>query len=361
MRVLHLINALAYGGIRRHVLDLVQGLADHGVDCRIAAWLPEESDLQGRNDTTNLPLYRSGRQDKSAPGAVRSLQIVRTLLDSERIDVLHMHSRYATLLGALAARRRHVARIYTVHSDFRNLRFLPFYPSHVICPSEAIRESWRRHSAFRTDANISIISHGIEQRALRVVEKVDGSLFCFVGRFDSFKRADLVLEALATLRAGGVPLRVRLVGSGPEEASLRIHVARLALENAVEFRGYVRDVYAELQDALALVFPSDALDSVGYVNLEASSIGVPVIASRLPQLGEYVRHGQTGLLFKPGDALSLAAAMRYAYEHPEEMAGIGRAAYKQVRERNSIQDMVGATLNVYRQALQSESPCRQQE
>ena len=99
--------------------------------------------------------------------------------------------------------------------------------------------------------------------------------------------------------------------------------------------------------ATALVLPSEALDSVGYVNLGAFSIALPVSASDLPQLRELVEPGRTGLLFTSGDAASLAAALRFALENPEEMRKMGMRARDFVRDRHGMEQMLAGTLRVY--------------
>jgi glycosyltransferase involved in cell wall biosynthesis len=60
--------------------------------------------------------------------------------------------------------------------------------------------------------------------------------------------------------------------------------------------------------------------------VEAFGCGLPVIASRIGALAELVTDGVTGLLFEPGNAGDLAEKMRWAQEHPAEMAAMGQNA-----------------------------------
>ena len=53
--------------------------------------------------------------------------------------------------------------------------------------------------------------------------------------------------------------------------------------------------------------------------------GLPVAASRLPELTRFVEHGEIGLTFSPGDPASLAAALNEMLADPER--------YGRMRER----------------------------
>lgn len=138
----------------------------------------------------------------------------------------------------------------------------------------------------------------------------------FVGRLVERKGIHVLLEAFATLpRDPAVSLRI--VGDGPERASLQAQAERLGLAGRVRFDGYVAehalaDRFAEC-DALVLPAVIDAkgdTEGLGVVLLEAMVHGKPVIASRAGGIVDIVRDGYNGLLVPPGEAMPLAAAIR---------------------------------------------------
>ena len=122
-----------------------------------------------------------------------------------------------------------------------------------------------------------------------------------VGRLTYSKRVDLAIEAANKLK---LPLKV--VGTGPEEASLKA-IAR----STVEFLGSVSDSeLAELYTgARALIFC--ALDEdFGMVPVEAMVHGTPVVALGQGGVLETVIDGKTGILFHEPTVGSLVKAIR---------------------------------------------------
>jgi glycosyltransferase involved in cell wall biosynthesis len=100
-----------------------------------------------------------------------------------------------------------------------------------------------------------------------------------------------------------------IAGGGDLEGQLRQDAASIA---GVTFVGRL-DLSAAMKllgRARALVVPSIWFELFPSTIVEAYSMGVPVIASRLGSLAEVVRHERTGLLTEPNDAHALAACLR---------------------------------------------------
>jgi glycosyltransferase involved in cell wall biosynthesis len=87
----------------------------------------------------------------------------------------------------------------------------------------------------------------------------------------------------------------------------------------------LRNLYAQAQFVVLPVRPSVA--SFGATaTLEASAMGLPVIATRSPGLADYVVDGVTGILVEPGDTAGLRNAVIYLLANPEEARRMGRNA-----------------------------------
>jgi glycosyltransferase involved in cell wall biosynthesis len=144
----------------------------------------------------------------------------------------------------------------------------------------------------------------------------------FVGRLSDEKGIEVL--GAAWRGCGGVGLRV--IGAGSEGVAL----SELPGVEMLGLCGAER-VQAEMKRSVALVLPSICYENFPRTLVEAFGCGTPVIASRIGALAELVEEGETGLLFEPSDARGLADAVRWAAQHPQEMAQMGanaRARYE---------------------------------
>jgi glycosyltransferase involved in cell wall biosynthesis len=87
--------------------------------------------------------------------------------------------------------------------------------------------------------------------------------------------------------------------------------------------------------------------------LEAFASGLPVIGSNLGSIAERVEHRRTGLLFRPGDAQDLAQQVRWAFEHPEEMAAMRVAARREYEEKYSAERNYKLLIGIYEMAIEN--------
>ena len=109
-----------------------------------------------------------------------------------------------------------------------------------------------------------------------------------------------------------------------------------------------------MQSARALVLPSIWYENFPRTLVEAFGAGLPVIASRIGSLAELVEDGKTGLLFEPGDANDLCRTMRWAHEHPIEMAAMGRRARARYESHYTPDINYGQLRAIYRDAIDAK-------
>ncbi|MBK6402391.1 MAG: glycosyltransferase, exosortase A system-associated [Rhodocyclaceae bacterium] len=168
----------------------------------------------------------------------------------------------------------------------------------------------------------------------------------FIGSFYAYEGLDLLLDAFPAMLAKRLELRILLVGGGPQDANLKGQAQRLGIADKVVFTGRVPhgevSRYYDLIDLLA--YPRHSMRLTELVTplkpLEAMAQGRIFVASDVGGHKELVRDGETGRLFKAGDAGALAAVV-------EEMLGqrdtwpayraAGRDYVERVRNwRNSV-------------------------
>ena len=131
----------------------------------------------------------------------------------------------------------------------------------------------------------------------------------YVGRIDPRKGIDTAILALAMLPPSAT---LKVVGGGDEAhlTELRELASESGLADRVEFTERPQaELPAEYAAADVLVFPIRWLEPWGLVPLEAMAVGTPVVATGEGGSGEYLDDGRNCLLFEPGSAEGLAAAV----------------------------------------------------
>jgi glycosyltransferase involved in cell wall biosynthesis len=156
----------------------------------------------------------------------------------------------------------------------------------------------------------------------------EGRYFLFLGRFEPVKNPLLILEALALLEGEGraVP-RFRFVGGGALAETLRARLGALALGGQAVLEGPAAydQVPDLLRGAYALVVPS-RVEGMNTTILEAARFGVPAVGSDTVGVRDFVRPGETGLLFPEGDAGALARALLALAGDPSLRDALGARA-----------------------------------
>jgi len=166
----------------------------------------------------------------------------------------------------------------------------------------------------------------------------------FVGSLVERKGPDILLRALT-----GTGLPCIFVGDGPQRAALERLATRSGLADRVVFTGAVEHgaVRSYYSGAELLVLPSVS-EGVPLVAIEALGAGIPVVASNLTGISTVVRHGENGLLVKPGDERSLARALSLLEADPDLLAKLRHGAESSHQVLTSWADVAGQLGALYR-------------
>ncbi len=115
-------------------------------------------------------------------------------------------------------------------------------------------------------------------------------------------RRDLAVQALSIARARGLRAHLLVVGSGPDEQTLRAQVAAQGLAGAVHWRSWQTDVTSLYAACDALVLPS-RYEGVPLVMLEAMYTGSKILVANVDGMADMLL---PAWLFPAGDVEALA-------------------------------------------------------
>jgi glycosyltransferase involved in cell wall biosynthesis len=134
-----------------------------------------------------------------------------------------------------------------------------------------------------------------------------------VGRLAVRKRPLHLIDMMARVRervSAEVPIRLVLVGDGPQRRRVERRVRHLGMSDWVDLPGQL--TRAEIREVLvdSDVYAAPAtLESFGIAALEARSVGLPVVAKAQGGVGEFVANGTDGVLARTDQDLAEALAL----------------------------------------------------
>ena len=356
--ILHVDPERGWGGGETQVLGLMRHLAAIGHRQALAA------DPGGR-------LARAAADAGVAvvPLAIRNHADVVAgrrlagLIARNHHDIVHFHSARAHAMSAFLGRVP-AARVVTRRMDYapRGGWYARWLYNRGVDAVVAISEGVRQVlvGSGVDPARIHVVASGVDgarfaaaddvRRRERARHGLDAATFVIatVGALETRKGHAVLLEALAALV--DLPFQVLCAGAGSQAGALAARRDALGLAVRVRFLGELADVVPLLAAADLVVMPS-LQEGLGVAALEAMAAGKPVVASRVGGLVEVVDDGVTGILVEPGDATSLAAALRMLASDRDRAARFGAAGRARVERRFSMRAMAEGTVAVYRRVL----------
>jgi glycosyltransferase involved in cell wall biosynthesis len=180
-----------------------------------------------------------------------------------------------------------------------------------------------------------------------------------VGLLIPWKGQRLFLDVAGRLRREIPNLRMLLVGGTPAdcgsyEAELRERVRRADLEDTVLLTGHVVDMVPAYAALDVVVSASVQPEPLGTVVIEAMAMGRALVAPDHGGGAEMNTHGETALLFRPGDAESLADCILALHRSPELRRRLGAAARERALRTFDIATHAARVMAVYEDVLVEE-------
>jgi len=267
----------------------------------------------------------------------------RALLRDERIDLVHANSGAPVQWMVPAARSERIPLLAHLHSLY-SLRYrcglLLHQAQLVVGGAEAAVADLRQDglSADRTP----IVYYGVDP--LRVLQGDATALRSElgIGRDEVVvtcgaslirrKGIDVLLRALAVLSEHDPPIRVLLVGNGPDQEGFVSLAGELGVAARATFLGERADLGAIFRDATDIAVLPSREELFGLVNLEAGLAKKPVVASRVGGIPEAVEDERTGLLVQHDDPRALAGALSRLARDSVLREKMGAAAHQRVLE-----------------------------
>jgi glycosyltransferase involved in cell wall biosynthesis len=167
------------------------------------------------------------------------------------------------------------------------------------------------------------------------------------------KGAGTLIEAFAPIARRYPSVGLLLVGGGPMQSQLEARAVELGIAEQCHFAGPVSDVAPWLRRMDMFVLPSLS-EALSNSLLEAMAVGCAVVASDVGGNPELVRDGDTGRLFRAGDAADLAGVLQDLVEDSGASATLRDRGRSFVTQMFSREASLGRLASLYVSKLQSK-------
>ncbi len=358
MRILHVIDALNFGGAQKLVLLIARHWPVQNAQHRVVV-LQDQSAMVSMFRESGVPVDVLGRQ---RPGIAQlnrflayglgSLRDLLSLCRRHRVNVLVLHLSDAEFIGTLAGLLTKVPRIFVV-AHVREI--LPERPSWDV--RNFLRRFVLRH-LYRKVTGLIAVSREIAQRLtffmggdaskiVTILNAVDTASFSkdwdqkreketlgvdpeipiilCVGRLAPEKGHIYAIRALARLQEEEIQANLLIAGDGPLRKVLEKEAQRLSVRKRIFFLGNRTDIPRLLGTADIFLLPS-LYEGTSLALLEAMAAGKPIVTTDIPPHRQILQAGTNAFLVPPGNPDAISAALRELLADPHKATSMGMEA-----------------------------------
>jgi L-malate glycosyltransferase len=175
----------------------------------------------------------------------------------------------------------------------------------------------------------------------------------YVSRLDVGKGWNILLDAISKLKNDNdlPPLKFIMVGDGKERKEFEQQVSNLKLkEEIVHFTLLPQESLADIYNCLEVFcFPTTRKgESLGLVGLEAMACGAPVVGSRIGGLLDYVKDGENGLLFEPGNSEELALKIKEYFKLSDQEQELMKERAREKAEEYEVENIKPILVDIFK-------------
>lgn len=263
---------------------------------------------------------------------------------------------YEAMFTALHGYHRGLARILSLPHDARKLwrlrRFLAGSAA-VVYVSQWMRRTAERSMRFAHPCTETIPNPVDVQRfrPMAAARRTDGRLRGLALRGLARKYGlDIAIAAYAGLSE----TELTIVGTGPEARLLRRQIEASHAAVTLEERAVPPAEVPRLMNEFDYFVAPARTEAQGVAMCEAMACGLPVVATRVGGIPEYVREGRDGFLVPPQRPEELRRAVLALARDPQAARSLGREAREHMVDKCSLPKTVGADLHLLARAADLE-------
>lgn len=329
-----------WSGRERYALDLCRHYREQGWD--IIALTRDARIVDTPFEEVGIPVRHAPYHGLCDRATVRRLRHLIADADPQRTVIIHSHRTRDALRALLArrlARRTNVRVVLTRHRvapGRDNFLYRRIYRNldALICVSQAARDAflrpWHHRPLPMDEKRIHIVHNSVYDAPNKFIPmREKGPLTgLFHGPIQPGKGLETLVQALALVKARGVRMRMRIMGTGHPDYvdALRRRAQQLGVMEMIDWRRHDHRLLDVVSDAHFGIAPSTVAEAFCLPNAEYMACGRPVICTATGAQPEYLQDGISALFVPPANASALAEAIITLATDAHRRTAMGQAA-----------------------------------
>jgi glycosyltransferase involved in cell wall biosynthesis len=356
-------------GIGTFIISLAQYLNKHGHEPLLITKLEKgEIDPCDVFESSDLIEIRHSKVKGLANIHLTLLTLIAIFRMRNKIDILHLQQSHilsvfscimGTILGIPIVTTFHVkVSSNGLRKDlfklFNNILYI--FSDSIIYVSEETRKSFCHKGNViinGTDTEKYVNDRYIRIKTRNELNIENSFVILFLGRIAKNKGIYELIDAIKKINTSKkYDLKVLVVGpiASEDEKKYFEYLKDKDLENCILTLGPHKEVHKFYCSSDIFILPSH-LEGLPLSMLEAMSVGLPCIVSRVGGVPEVITHGVNGLLIEVKNSNDLMQKMTWCLENRDILKTLGYAASLTIRERFSIERVAEEYINVYNRVL----------
>ncbi len=373
------------GGIARHCEGLARALAHQGHEVHVFTLdfpgAPDYEELDG------IRIYRT-RSEVGHPNFLTWVLLFNHFIEKrmagisqlDKFDVLHVHD-WLTALAAINF--KHFIKkplVFTAHSTeygrsglhipdsftIDGLEWWSIYEADKIVVTSGSMKGEVCGHFHVPDSKVEIISNGIDAskyegpldkdiiRARYGIQPHEKLILC-IGRLVPQKGIEYLVNAVPIVARRRSEAKFIIAGDGWYRDHLEWVANNTGQRWRITFTGFIsdQDLFALTKSADVLVAPS-VYEPFGIVALEGMAAGVPVVASQVGGLPDFIQHDRTGVLTYPRNPESIAWGIDHVLSNPDHAKWLVKNAKEVVQKAYSWESIGKSTGELYKEVAEGK-------
>ena len=366
-RILFFFSSLDVGGAERQSIALAAELGRREYECRFLCFHSKYAAALVTDAVLSRTTFVNGWRFASPAGAMKTWHAIARAAPDLLVAVGTAPLRLAAWGRAFRQCRTRIVCTYhtTVPLQGDRMREALFRLSLpladcLVYVSERQREYWEPRGL--RCPRVEVIPNGVDtshftsgagdrtaaRQALGFRD--DDYVVGLLAAFRREKNHGQLVDAIAALRARGIPAKALLVGDGETRRAAEAHARRQGVAEHAVFAGEQRDVRPLIAAMDVGVLCSVAVETMSLSALEMMAMGVPMVMSDTGGAGEIVDDGATGRLFPVGDTAALVGHLAALTDRPVRHS-LATCAAARVRQAFTAERMADRYEMLFRSLL----------